>query len=343
MMNFINPSYTSINTSSQRSVKVFVNSTNLTQASSTEVLGYKVDKNGYFTEEFNEVAGIPKDYKIHSSTMQGLVQSLNSQSFLKSFASLDIAKTAGNAYKILSQVLGEELLSSKDSFSLDEIAKFPQGYEFDSQSMQVGKIYQNEADYERARAGFEYQNKSGAKINSLFAKSGARSYDELFDLSDFDLNSSKYIQDDGTLSKAGLLVAVMSANIYTQEGETTIWGKIQGFDKSLSASEASGFERLLGLNGSNTLELVVDTRAYFSLMSETDMASFKQKYAEFKQANDRALQNLKDDKQEREEFLKNYKDPIMQALDELLARQKELRQKAKEAMLAKIKSVDIKA
>ena len=38
-----------------------------------EVLGYKVDEDGYFTSEFNEAAGIPKDYKIHSDTLKSLV------------------------------------------------------------------------------------------------------------------------------------------------------------------------------------------------------------------------------------------------------------------------------
>ena len=37
---------------------------------SNEILGYKVDKDGFFTAEFNEKAGIPKDFKIHLSSMQ---------------------------------------------------------------------------------------------------------------------------------------------------------------------------------------------------------------------------------------------------------------------------------
>lgn len=44
------------------------------QNSRNEVLGYKVDNKGYFTSAFNEAAGIPKDYKIHSSTMQSFLK-----------------------------------------------------------------------------------------------------------------------------------------------------------------------------------------------------------------------------------------------------------------------------
>ena len=77
-----------------------------------EVLGYKVDEDGYFTSEFNEAAGIPKDYKIHSDTLKSLVN-VNDKAgvFYKMFSKIDIAKTVGNAYKILSQVAGDELLN----------------------------------------------------------------------------------------------------------------------------------------------------------------------------------------------------------------------------------------
>ena len=70
-----------------------------------EVLGYKVGADGYFTSEFNEAAGIPKDYKIHSDTLKSLVN-VNDKAiaFNKMFSKIDIAKTVGNAYKILSQV-----------------------------------------------------------------------------------------------------------------------------------------------------------------------------------------------------------------------------------------------
>ena len=115
---------------------VSVNTT--TNQTSSEILGYKIDKDGYFTDEFNKQAGIPSEYKIHSSTLESLVNVAEGTSFFsRTFKSIDIAKTAGNAYKILSQVVGEDTLNSKDSFSLDEIRNFPQGFSYNRQSMQV--------------------------------------------------------------------------------------------------------------------------------------------------------------------------------------------------------------
>ena len=53
-----------------------------TKQTSSEVLGYKVDKDGYFTDEFNKQSGIPSEYKIHSSTLKSLVRSNNITSIL---------------------------------------------------------------------------------------------------------------------------------------------------------------------------------------------------------------------------------------------------------------------
>ncbi|MFQ6342859.1 Cj0814 family flagellar-dependent secreted protein [Campylobacter sp. VTCC 70190] len=211
-----------------------------------KILGYSVDKDGYFTSDFNEAAGIPKDYKIHSSTMESLVRvSTNEKDPFRAFKSIDIAKTAGNAYKILSQVVGEDVLNSKDSFSLEELANFPQGYEFNRQSMQVTKIYNSKKDYLEGELSFDYKNTTDAIIDKLFFNTSnifnnnnggkENAYSSVF----FDTTPSKYTNKDGTISKGGLLVAIINENIYTREGEATIMGKSEGFDKTMDAKEVA--------------------------------------------------------------------------------------------------------
>jgi len=94
------------------------NSLNSSSQNTTKVLGYEVDKDGYFTEEFNEKAGIPSDYKIYSSTMQSLVKSQTSGGVFNSFSSIDIAKTIRNAYDIVSQLLEKSPeLANKESLA----------------------------------------------------------------------------------------------------------------------------------------------------------------------------------------------------------------------------------
>ena len=67
-----------------------------TNQTSSEALGYKVDKDGYFTDELNKQAGIPSDYKIHSSTLESLVRIETQPDYMqRTFDSIDILKTLG--------------------------------------------------------------------------------------------------------------------------------------------------------------------------------------------------------------------------------------------------------
>ncbi|WP_281527136.1 Cj0814 family flagellar-dependent secreted protein, partial [Campylobacter avium] len=206
-----------------------------------EVLGYKVDKDGYFTAEFNKAANIPEDIKIHSSTMQSLVDfwaNKNTSSMIKTFENIDIAKTIGNAYKILSQLIDKDTLDSKANFTLDEIKNLPQGYEFNRQSLKIDKIINK--DYENTSLSFDYNNNNDIKTSPLFF-----SVDDIFNNNNkkdgydsfFDTTADKYTNTDGSITKGGLLVAIINANMYTIEGETTRWGKRNGFDKSMNLQE----------------------------------------------------------------------------------------------------------
>ncbi|HEH5492024.1 TPA: hypothetical protein SHD56_001785 [Campylobacter coli] len=253
-LNIKNNNNSSLNSNTSNANVKNLQDTKQNSKTSNKVLGYEVDKDGYFTSDFNEAAGIPKDYKIHSSTMESLVRVTTGTSFItKKFESIDIAKTIGNAYKILSQVVGEDVLNSKDSFSLEEIANFPQGYEFNRQSMQVTKIYDSATDYLKGSFNFDYENTTDTKINKLFFNTTenlmkGNSATDIFNNNNggeenintgvfFDTTPSKYTNKDGTITKGGLLVAIINENNYTREGEATRQGKTEGFDKSMSGEE----------------------------------------------------------------------------------------------------------
>ncbi|HEB9431602.1 TPA: hypothetical protein RZK50_000763 [Campylobacter coli] len=253
-LNIKNNNNSSLNSNTSNTNVKNLQDTQDTTKTNNKVLGYEVDNEGYFTSEFNKAAGIPEDIKIHSSTMESLVKiSTNEKNPFRAFESIDIAKTVGNAYKILSQVVGEDVLNSKDSFSLEEIANFPQGYEFNRQTMQVTKIYNSATDYLNADIDFDYENTTDTKINKLFFNTTenlmkGNSATDIFNNNNggeenintgvfFDTTPSKYINSDGTITKGGLLVAIINENIYTREGEATRQGKTEGFDKSMSGEE----------------------------------------------------------------------------------------------------------
>ena len=271
-----------------------------TNQTSSDVLGYKIDKDGYFTDEFNKQAGIPSEYKIHSSTLESLVNVAEGTSFFsRTFKSIDIAKTAGNAYKILSQVVGEDTLNSKDSFSLDEIRNFPQGFEYNRQSMQVTKIHNSIYDFDAAASSFNYKESNKQMISTLFFNPSFKGGDgrqplkpttDIFNNNNggkesvgsgvfIDPRGEKYTNKDGSITKGGLIAAVINNNLDVREGETTARGKREGYDKSIDSKEFNRAFELFELMGE------MKFGANFNKASDSDLAGmpeYMQEYVKYK-------------------------------------------------------------
>ena len=241
-----------------------------TNQTSSLVLGYKVDKDGYFTDEFNKQAGIPSEYKIHSSTLESLVRIETQPDYMQRvFDSIDILKTVNNAYKVLSQVVGEDTLNSKDSFSLDEIRNFPQGFSYNRQSMQVTKIHNSIHEFGSAAADFNGKESNKQMISTLFFNPSFNGGDgrqplkpttDIFNNNNggkentvigvfMDPHGEKYTNKDGSITKGGLLAAVINSNLDVREGETTVQGKREGYDKSIDSKEFNRAFELFDLMG----------------------------------------------------------------------------------------------
>ena len=241
-----------------------------TKQTSSLVLGYKVDKDGYFTDEFNKQAGIPSEYKIHSSTLESLVRIETQSDYMqRAFDSIDILKTVNNAYKILSQVVGEDTLNSKDSFSLDEIRNFPQGFSYNRQSMQVTKIHNSIHEFGSAAADFNGKESNKQMISTLFfnpsfdggdGRQPLKPTTDIFNNNNggkesvgsgvfMDPHGEKYTNKDGSITKGGLIAAVINNNLDVREGETTVQGKREGYDKSIDSKEFNRAFELFELMG----------------------------------------------------------------------------------------------
>ena len=241
-----------------------------TNQTSSLVLGYKIDKDGYFTDEFNKQAGIPSGYKIHSSTLESLVRIETQPDYMqRAFDSIDILKTVNNAYKILSQVVGEDTLNSKDSFSLDEIRNFPQGFSYNRQSMQVTKIHNSIHEFGSAAADFNGKESNKQMISTLFfnpsfdggdGRQPLKPTTDIFNNNNggkentvigvfMDPHGEKYTNKDGSITKGGLIAAVINNNLDVREGETTARGKREGYDKSIDSKEFNRAFELFELMG----------------------------------------------------------------------------------------------
>ena len=271
-----------------------------TNQTSSLVLGYKIDKDGYFTDEFNKQAGIPSGYKIHSSTLESLVRIETQSDYMqRAFDSIDILKTVNNAYKILSQVVGEDTLNSKDSFSLDEIRNFPQGFSYNRQSMQVTKIHNSIHEFGSAAADFNGKESNKQMISTLFfnpsfdggdGRQPLKPTTDIFNNNNggkesvgsgvfMDPHGEKYTNKDGSITKGGLIAAVINNNLDVREGETTAKGKREGYDKSIDSKEFSRAFELFELMGE------MKFGANFNKASDSDLAGmpeYMQEYVKYK-------------------------------------------------------------
>lgn len=314
------------------------NSTQNNNSNSNEVLGYKVDKDGFFTAEFNKKAGIPQDYKIHSSTMQSLVKSqTTTQNFFyfANFQSVDIAKTIGNAYKIVSQLLEKSPeLAHKESFSKEDLEDyFPRNYITDSSGSVLRTYTSSEAKEVLDLGGFKVgaNEKLNLSFTTLRYTKGIVSDDEFaFDgdilhsnmfggkegLYSFDTTSDKYTNADSSITKGGLLVGFLSHNTFAYNapspliaGQTSIQGKINALDKDTSQDEIKSLSSFMQSN-----ILVLDSQNYGEfnqlMSSNLSIGEFKQAYLKLKQNTENRHKN--------EQNTQDFTDPKIQTMKILL-------------------------
>ena len=205
----------------------------------------------------------------------------------ENFISVDIAKAVGSAYKILSQVVDESILNSKDSFSKDDIAQFPKGYEFVRENFEVLNVYKTDNELDRVAQRYDYRIGSERVLFDLFKPQPEMRniFDNLNGGREGELGgvhwattADKYTNKDGTITKGGLLIGIMNHNtVIAQNAITT------------ETPEDSPY----------VIGRIKDGVFY---------------------PNDKAKANKLEEE--------NYKSPIMQLLEEIIARLKEQTQKA---------------
>ncbi|PZT49135.1 hypothetical protein B6S12_00650 [Helicobacter valdiviensis] len=296
-----------------------------------KVLGYGVDKDGFFTSDFNEKAGIPKDYKIYAKDMQSFVEwETGDRYFYATHTSIDIAKTIGNAYKVLSQIMPT---TSNASLSEEELTNIPYAFVLDK-NLNVAKTFTKD-EYEKIDLTQDRINLTFNTFSNVgFDKIGI---DNIFSHSNGDvrLNKNAYINKDGSVDKGGVLMALLNSGLYGAtllllEGDTRLFGKITT-DKNISNDEREAFQNFMNTNkvqsaflsSSNPNEwnpfeerlsmklfirrsdnignaelsrLAMDLDKEYQEMINSNMSleKFKTKYLDFKQRHDEFVEKLKE-------------------------------------------------
>ncbi|HEB7547125.1 TPA: hypothetical protein RZH76_001031 [Campylobacter coli] len=263
-----------------------------------KVLGYGVDKDGFFTSDFNEKAGIPKDYKIYAKGAENLASYITNLNF-KSFANIDIAKSLGNAYKVFSQLVDEP----NGNFTTEDLSKIPLGFSYDKKSFQVTNIFQTQKEFESALSANNdlqiYQNSKQLALSFPSWHENAPSdyikkNDDIFaPSSHIDIGELAYKNDNGSISKGGVLMAFfagMSGQNPLIEGKTTIAGKLNGYDRNMSQSQIEDLNEFIKQNPINygiTGDIGTDFTNILKLKSNiSDIDEFKKQWLEMKAKSD---------------------------------------------------------
>ncbi|EAH5954575.1 hypothetical protein V4G32_000726 [Campylobacter coli] len=202
------------NTSNTKSSNAINETSNLVSDKSgavNKVLGYEVDKDGFFTSDFNEAAGLPKDYKIYADGLNNFVNNfIKRQPF---YSQIDIAKTIGDAYNSFSSFVKDKGLG--ESFQEQDLKNL---------SQKDGVNYWQELQSD----------------NAFIWK--------LADKNIADLGSNKYQIHDNKISKGGALIAFFINNLSTIKGQTTLLGKLAGLNSDTDNNEIKEFLSFMNKN-----------------------------------------------------------------------------------------------
>ncbi|ELN4945098.1 hypothetical protein RZ768_000766 [Campylobacter coli] len=319
------------NTKSSNTVNETSNLVSDKSGAVNKILGYGVDKEGFFTSDFNEAAGLPKDYKIYAKDMQSFVEwETGDRYFYATHTSIDIAKTIGNAYKVLSQIMPT---TSNASLSEEELTNIPYAFVLDK-NLNVTKTFTKD-EYEKIDLT---QDRINLTFNT-FSNTGFDkiSIDNIFSHSNGDvrLNKNTYINKDGSVDKGGVLMALLNSQLYGAtslllEGDMRLFGKITT-DKNISNDEREAFQNFMNANkiqsafsyssnpdewnpfeerlsmklfirrsnniGNDKLSrLAMDLDKEYQEMINSNMSleEFKTKYLDFKQRHDEFVKSLKE-------------------------------------------------
>ncbi|HHW4230156.1 TPA: Cj0814 family flagellar-dependent secreted protein [Campylobacter coli] len=209
---YSNYNYTN-NTSNTKSSNVIANNNLVSDKSQAvdKILGYGVDKEGFFTSDFNEAAGLPKDYKIYADGLNNFVNNfIKRQPF---YSQIDIAKTIGDAYNSFSSFVKDKGLG--ENFQEQDLKNL---------SQKDGVNYWQELQSD----------------NAFIWK--------LADKNIADLGSNKYQIHDNKISKGGALIAFFINNLSTIKGQTTLLGKLAGLNSDTDNNEIKEFLSFMNKN-----------------------------------------------------------------------------------------------
>ena len=165
--------------------------------------------------------------------------------------------------------------------------------------MQVTKIHNSIHEFGSAAADFNGKESNKQMISTLFfnpsfdggdGRQPLKPTTDIFNNNNggkentvigifMDPHGEKYTNKDGSITKGGLIAAVINNNLDVREGETTARGKREGYDKSIDSKEFNRAFELFELMGE------MKFGANFNKASDSDLAGmpeYMQEYVKYK-------------------------------------------------------------
>ncbi|HEF8508398.1 TPA: hypothetical protein SBF09_001590 [Campylobacter jejuni] len=215
--------------------------------STNTAYGYSVDKDGYMGSDFNKAAGLPKDFKIHKSTLDEIYnfneaqyQDIKEQlGISRYFTNIDMADTIKQYYNQFNQIVNHTFNdTNKTSFTETDINSMPKGISELSSDKTIGimpknydkltitNYYNTQEQYNEAEqlGMFGHINIGLQPLNFTPQSMQTQNLDKDTAIDTFNPDMSVYPQnEDGSYSKEALFMSFLkSTGVSPREGSATL-------------------------------------------------------------------------------------------------------------------------
>lgn len=117
-----------------------------TQTTYPSEFGFRINEQGFFSEDLNRISRIPERYQIHIKSARSIAKEMVRQDENLNYNQIDLPYILNSYYsslKAVNQNFGE---NDNNSLSRDEISKLMQGFSTDNGNLlgQVNRIYENQ-------------------------------------------------------------------------------------------------------------------------------------------------------------------------------------------------------
>ncbi|MEQ4368257.1 Cj0814 family flagellar-dependent secreted protein [Campylobacter jejuni] len=187
----------------------------ISNTSTNTAYGYSVDKDGYMGSDFNKAAGLPKDFKIHKSTLDEIERfnqnNMASETSGNYYDSFDMASIVKSHYNSFNQVI-RAFPNDKTSFSEADLEQLPKGLNY-GRNENKEQVVTNIFNAEQLKEAQELDCIAGLGINWVKLDFSPQSMEQgPSKEGGFNPDMSVYPQnEDGSYSKEALFMSFLKS------------------------------------------------------------------------------------------------------------------------------------